>query len=614
MLADYNAGNLSLSSLNDLARHLEQCPRCMGSLQELDNQLDPLVLELRQPVSPQPFDEEEYQRAMKRVERLWNQPLQSSAAPSSTLGSGTKLGPYEILEQLGRGGMGAVYKARHVHLGKLVALKVLLRERLSQADARDRFLLEMKAVGRLNHRNIVLAHDANVEDVPYLAMELLEGTDLHQLVKDLGPLSVANACAIAQQAALGLQHAHEHHLVHRDLKPSNLLLTNRGVVKILDLGLARSRSEQCAPDLLAPPPVATVGSIDYIAPEQLLHSERVDIRADLYSLGCTLYFLLTGQAPFSGPGQTLVQKQQAHLLQAPPDVRRERGDVPAGLAAILQRLLAKTPADRPATPLEVAHQLQPYAARANLAALVSQSSEPLVAAPRAFGPQRLARWTALGLVIVGLLGMLATVPWWREWSSSGSPAIGASLEAYQFRAVARGDFYIGSLGRDSAAASADEDSVRLLARLERPASCYLIAFRPDGSESLCWPASDEQAPPAVTEVSYPSSGLSPLRGAGEGMFAFVLIATHRPLPAYRTWRVERGRAPWESIPAAGVWTYNRQQFERTSRDSVGGDASVPTALRELCRFFQDQPGIETVSALAFPVYQIGRPPNGPPNR
>jgi serine/threonine protein kinase len=613
VLADYSTGNLAPSSLNDLAAHLERCPRCLWTLQGLDDSLDPLMLDLRQPVSPQPFDEEAYQRVIVRLERLWEQPLPPVKGPAE-VGVGMRLGPYEILEQLGAGGMGAVYKARHVHLGKLVALKVLPTERLSHADARARFLLEMKAVGCLNHRNLVLAHDAGVEDVPYLAMELLEGTDLQQLVKDHGPLLVADACAIAQQAALGLQYAHEQHLVHRDLKPSNLLLTYRGVVKILDLGLARSRSEQGGPDLLAPPPAATVGSIDYIAPEQLLHCERVDIRADLYSLACTLYYLLTGQTPFSGPGQTLVQKQQAHLLEAPPDIRRQRGDVPAGLAALLQRLVAKSPADRPATPAEVARLLQPYAVEANLPALVNRPADALVASPVSLGPHRLARMTALGLVMVGLLGLLCSAPWWSDWRSSGPPVTDASLEVYQFRAVPRGDYYIGCLGRDSSAASADDDSVRLLVKLEQPAFCYLIAFRPDDAESLCWPASDEQVPPAVTEITYPASGLFPLRGGGEGMYAFVLLGSRRPLPAYRTWQAERGRAPWASTTSAGVWTYSRRQFERFSKDAVGEDTSVPSTLMTLCRFFQDQPGVDTVSALAFPVYRAVGQPKGPHNR
>ena len=613
VLTDYSTGNLPPSSLKAVALHLERCPHCLWSLQRVDDSFDPLLAELRQPDGVEPLDEEEFRPVLERLEGLCSerQPL-----PHATAGVpiGGRLGPYEILERLGEGGMGAVYKARHVHLGKLVALKVLPPERMGHAGARDRFLLEMKAVGRLNHRNIVLAHDAGVEDVPYLAMELLEGVDLYRLVKEHGPLSVADACACVRQAALGLQHAHEQHLVHRDLKPSNLLLTPAGIVKILDLGLARLRSEPEEVDLLAPPPAAAVGSIDYIAPEQLLHSERVDIRADLYSLGCTLYYLLTGQPPFAGIGQTILQKQQAHLLAAPPDVRRQRGDVPAGLAAILQRLLAKVPADRPTTPAETTQLLEPFAANADLRALLRRPASASDHRPRWPGSPWPMWRTILGLLLLGMLALTVGVFWPSESGSSGPLVSITSLDVYHFRAVPGGDYYIGSLGRDSSEVSAADDSLRVLAKLDQPACCYLLAFRPDGAEQLCWPASAEQAPPAVAEINYPSSGLLPLRSSGEGMYVFVLVASRRPLPSYRDWRSQHGRALFAPEAIEGVWRYHRRAFERFAPHLARGEANAPPTLIELCKFFQDQPGIDAVSALAFPVHRLVPLPKDPPNR
>jgi serine/threonine protein kinase len=612
VLTDYSTGNLPPSSLQAVALHLERCPHCLRSLQGVDDSRDPLLAELRQSDGVEALDDEEFQPVLERLEGLCSErrPLRDAAA---AVRIGERLGPYEILERLGEGGMGTVYKARHVHLGKLVALKVLPPERVGHADARARFLLEMKAVGRLNHRNIVLAHDAGVEDVPYLAMELLEGVDLHRLIKEHGPLSVADACACIRQAALGLQHAHEHHLVHRDLKPSNLLLTPAGVVKILDLGLARLRSEREEVDPLAPPPAA-VGSIDYIAPEQLLHSDGVDIRADLYSLGCTLYYLLTGQPPFAGWEQTLLQKQQGHLLAAPPDVRRQRGDVPAGLAAILLRLLAKVPADRPATPAEVVRLLEPFAANANLRAPISRPASASDHRSQLAGFSQPLLRTVLGLVLLGVLALTAGVLLLSESDSAAPAASIASLDVYHFRAVPGGDFYIGSLGRDSSDVSAADDSVRVLAKFDQPACGYLLAFRPDGKEQLCWPASAEQAPPATAEITYPSSGLLPLRGCGEGMYVFVLAASRRPLPSYKEWNAEHGRALFAPEAIEGTWRYHRRQWERSAPRSAPGEASAPPALIELCKFFEGRPGIDAVSVRAFPVNPVVPPPIGSPNR
>lgn len=613
VLTDYSIGNLPAASLNAVALHLERCPHCLKNLQGVDDSLDPLLAELRQPDGAELLDEEELRPVLERLEGLCSDRHSILDAPAGVR-VGERLGPYEILERLGEGGMGAVYKARHVHLGKLVALKVLPPERMGHADARARFLAEMKAVGRLNHRNIVLAHDAGVEDVPYLAMELLEGVDLHRLVKEHGPLSVADACACIRQAALGLQHAHEHHLVHRDLKPSNLLLSPAGLVKILDLGLARLRSECEEADPLAPPPRAAVGSIDYIAPEQLLHSERVDIRADLYSLGCTLYYLLTGQPPFAGAAASMLQKQHAHLLAAPPDVRRQRGDVPAGLAAILQRLLAKTPADRPATPAETAQLLEPYAVNANLRTLLNWPTSGSEHWPRPSGSHRPAWMNVLGLALLAMIVLTAGVFWLSESNSSGLPVSITSLDVYHFRSVPRGDYYIGSLGRDSSEVSAADDSVRVLTKLDQPASCYLLAFHPDGTEHLCWPVSPDQAPPAAAEITYPSSGLLPLRSSGEGMYVFVLVASRRPLPPYKDWKAAHGRAPFAAEAIEGVWRYDRREFERSSPQPARGEANAPPVLVELCKFFQGQPGIDAVSALAFPVHRLVQPPRDPPTR
>jgi serine/threonine protein kinase len=292
---------------------------------------------------------------------------------------------YEILGLLGQGGMGTVFKARHTHLGKIMALKLLSSRGALSDAALSGFRKEMKAIGGLNHPHIVQAHDAGEADgVPYLALEYLEGTDLAQLVQE-GSLPIADACEIARQAALGLQHAHEHGLVHRDLKPSNLLLTKDGSVKILDLGLARFGEGERAAIMSDERPQknhllaahtrhsSALGTPAYLAPEQWLNAHTVDIRADLYGLGCTLYHLLAGRPPFEGQ-DTLLQRH-AHLLERPTPIRELRPDVPLALADLVERLLAKDPAQRPALPSELAQALEPHAAGSSLRHLPQASGK-----------------------------------------------------------------------------------------------------------------------------------------------------------------------------------------------------------------------------------------------
>jgi formylglycine-generating enzyme required for sulfatase activity/tRNA A-37 threonylcarbamoyl transferase component Bud32 len=264
------------------------------------------------------------------------------------------LGSYLLLERLGSGGMGAVFKAQNWKLGRIVALKLIKPERLTGEETVRRFQREIRAAAALDHPNIVRAYDADeAAGSHFFVMEYVEGIDLSRLVKQSGPLPVRQACDIIRQAALGLQHAFEKGLVHRDIKPGNLLLTKQGVVKVLDMGLARlgpgGEGEQSS-TMTAEGTV--MGTPDFIAPEQTLDAHAVDIRADLYSLGCTLYFLLTGQVPF--PGGTLGSKLLHHQLHRAVPVEQLRPEVPAAVAAVVRRLMAKRPQERYQTPAEVA--------------------------------------------------------------------------------------------------------------------------------------------------------------------------------------------------------------------------------------------------------------------
>src|SRR5262249_51933957 len=251
-----------------------------------------------------------------------------------------RLGRYEILGRLAAGGMGAVFKARHAELGKVVALKVLPAGPMDEVRV-ARFRNEIRAIGRLDHPNIVAAHDAGeLGGVHFLVMDFVEGVDLARALERRGRLSVPDACEAVRQAALGLQHAFERGLVHRDVKPSNLMLARGGRVQVLDLGLARSFAEAAADRLTARGMV--VGTADSLAPEQWEHPHAADPRADIYSLGCTLYHLLAGRPPFAGERhQSVLQKMRAHLLNSPPPIGQFRPEVPGGLAAVLDPTLAK---------------------------------------------------------------------------------------------------------------------------------------------------------------------------------------------------------------------------------------------------------------------------------
>lgn len=292
-------------------------------------------------------------------------------------GDGLLLGSYVLLEKLGEGGMGTVYKARNWKLDRIVALKLIKKERLANPNVVKRFYREIRSVAHLNHLHIVRAFDADeVAGTHFFVMEFVEGIDLARLVKLQGPLPVAQACEYVRQAALGLQHAFERGLVHRDIKPHNLLVTgvrSQGsaasgaslapdscpltpVVKILDMGLALAETamDESMSSTMTQEGMM-MGTPDYVAPEQIMDSHRVDIRADLYSLGCTLYYLLAGRPPFKG--SSLGEKLVKHQTHEPEPIERHRPDVPEAVAQIVHKLLAKRPEERMQTPAELAQSL-----------------------------------------------------------------------------------------------------------------------------------------------------------------------------------------------------------------------------------------------------------------
>jgi serine/threonine protein kinase/WD40 repeat protein len=287
-------------------------------------------------------------------------------------GKDLRIGPYLLLDRLGEGGMGIVYKAQHQHMNRVVALKVIRKQRLSNPRAVERFYREVAAAGQLHHPNIVLAYDAGEADgTHFLSMELVDGQDLHRMIREAGPLPLAQACDYIRQAALGLQHAHSRGLVHRDIKPQNLLvaaapsseqtadeMAKWGTVKILDMGLARWQQAMADQERGLTREGVVLGTAAFMAPEQARDAHTADGRSDLYSLGCTFYYLLTGQTPFQS--ESLTELLLKHQMEEVVPIETLRPEVPAEVRKVLQALLAKRPKERMQTPAELVAALEPF--------------------------------------------------------------------------------------------------------------------------------------------------------------------------------------------------------------------------------------------------------------
>ncbi len=265
------------------------------------------------------------------------------------------IGHYDVLDLLGKGGMGTVYKARHRHMKRVVAIKVLAREVACEPWFVQRFQREIETVAQLMHPHIVMAYDAAEDAIGhYLVMEYVNGRDLASEVLQDGPLSIADAVDCTLQAARGLEFAHRQGIIHRDVKPANLLRDASGVVKVADLGLARLSAAPAGSSLTQVGDI--VGTADFMPPEQAFASAPVDHRADIYSLGCTLFFLIAGRPPYQAevPIGVLLQHREAPL----PSLAAVRPDTPPELDALQRRALAKQPADRYPTMTAMVHALE----------------------------------------------------------------------------------------------------------------------------------------------------------------------------------------------------------------------------------------------------------------
>ncbi len=383
-LREFLEGTVSDAEAEQISVHVEDCASCELVLSRLESSQDPVLARLRDGL---------------RIERFLNEPelcrlrntadlslTDTSAEPEAEehFARGKRLRDYRLVRKIGEGGMGTVYQAVHVHLGKSVALKILPTDKLRSKNSVSRFRQEMRAVGSVSHPNVVSASDAGtVDGQHFLVMELVEGADLARIIHGRGPLSVADACKIIHQAAIGLQHAHDNGLVHRDVKPSNLMLATDGTVKVLDLGLAglNNTEFESTANVVVGDRLTSVGQImgtlDYMAPEQITASTRVDGRADIYALGATLFQLLTKRTPCGDRSADTPERIEAVLHQPPLDIATFRTDVPEGLRVLLREMLAKSPQDRPQSASDLASELSRFTADADLVALAEECKTSL---------------------------------------------------------------------------------------------------------------------------------------------------------------------------------------------------------------------------------------------
>ncbi len=394
-LSAFTLGQLSDEKAEEVERHVSECDPCCETMMTLGADDDTFVGMLKEVgTSPRSADDTTIDRPAPSNDEI-PEPLQNHSR-------------YQIENLVGRGGMGRVFSARHRMMDRIVALKVIHREWVRRQEAIDRFRREVKTAASLDHPNIVTAHDAEqADDLHFLVMEYVDGIDLSETIKERGPLPVADACEYIRQAADGLQYAHDRGMVHRDIKPHNLMVTSEGTVKILDFGLAslapqptpaQPMSEDADGNLTIAG--AIMGTPDFISPEQAEDAHKVDGRSDIYSLGMTLYFLLSGRVPFDKGSAT--DKLKLHAEADPTPLSEFRDDVPDELQEVVARMTAKDPAERFQSPAEVASALAP---------LVSTNDAPSAAdgetAPKGRRSRRVI-WSSVFalMVVLGLGGWL----------------------------------------------------------------------------------------------------------------------------------------------------------------------------------------------------------------
>jgi serine/threonine protein kinase len=495
------------------------------------------------------------------------------ASAQPLLAAGSSFGRYQIIAELGHGGMGIVYRAYDTQLGRDVALKVMRPDVAANAINSARFLREARALAAVRHDHVVEIYDyGEINGTCFVTMPLLAGESLQARMRS--PLPSAEVVRIGAELAEGLAAVHARGLIHRDLKPSNVWLeAPNGRVKLLDFGLAR---ECTASDCLTSPR-NIIGTPVYMSPEQV-NGLKLDARTDLFSFGSILYKAATGQSAFAAPSVTATLKAIGE--SDPPPAQTLNPAVPTGLSGLIESLHRKNPADRPGSAAEVAKALR------------TLSADPW--APIAFVSQkrtrnRIGQWwskrasiTAAGaLVLLVGLGMLF-LPSIRErlpeasrlpaqsteQKGSSEPLRVSALEVFLLKRIdGRRTLPRSVLGTESFGASVDDD-IKVAARLSHAAYCYLIVFRPDGKDEVLYPQAASEVPKLAEQPAYPSTDRSKVYGLteGTGLWVIALVASDHPLPAYAEWRRRHPGGPWARSDGQAnvVWMDDGQWLERVT--------------------------------------------------
>jgi serine/threonine protein kinase len=571
----------------------------------------------------------------------------SRPGPSgSTTTNGIELvGQYELIEKIGGGGMGVVYKARQRGVDRIVALK-LIKNSAHSSQERDRFLREAQAAGKLDHPNIVPVHDfGEFDGSPYLAMSFVDGGSLKGILQK-GLPDPAEVTLWMADVAEAIAHAHERGVIHRDLKPDNILLGTDGRVRVTDFGLARlTEGDQ---DLTSEGQL--LGTAGYMAPEQA-RGRKLEIgpHTDVYGLGATLYALLTGQPPFRA--SRLLDTLNLIVNDKPNPPSQLNRSVSAELDAVCLKCLEKSPAARYATARALADDLRSLARRSTF------EPTPLTKPRPATGPSARA-----GIVAVGLLGV-ALVGWftrdqWRPRPSDGdlsaqngsssaslpthppttattnpalveqpvnqlavalpstsspamsaeesvvadiNPSLPAKVTAFRierYRDTADQSQLMGEIGGNLQHADVD-DAVRVSVDFDQPVHAFLVALNPDGTSQLCWPADPETVPPAVKSIRYPTDPQSAFYlTEGAGQQAFAVVVSHKPIPAFAKWPSRFGwaKAPPQTFVQAAATAEETEVVRGTERRLKGA-----VALEELCKTLRTMTDADRVEAIGFPV-------------
>jgi serine/threonine protein kinase len=513
---------------------------------------------------------------------------------SQILLPGTKIGHYTIGSLLGRGGMGDVYLAEHELMKQRVALKVLSPHLAGNSHLLERFHGEMEMLAQLTNPHIVAAKYAGTDGgVTYLVMEYVPGTDLQKYVSEHGPLDSTEACNFIRQAAQGLEYAHRKGIVHRDIKPSNLLLTPGGNIKILDLGLAKLALPELLDGHPSPTsPGALLGTLNYISPEQVDDATQADERSDLYSLGCTFYYLLTGRAPFRATSR--VERQQS---SSPDPIEKVRPELPSAVTAIVSKLLANNRAERYSSARALVDALD-IATRGKLSKRPWRIVVPTIVTT---------------LLLVGVVYFTTRPHLWNATTNGGGGLIPAtaqegSLRLEHYRLVTKDRIqHLGAIGEKSFVLQ-QGDRVVAKAVFDEPLYVYLIVVNPDGSSDLLFP--EEQPSKPIREMVSPLGSTDYWTLNDTGFVCFVVMASREPLPPFGESRPTVDAGAWKSAKPVDPWLFDGKRCEPLVKDRIGHSEDGPKPLADLCNHLKGKTGVIAVRAIAFRVQPAAKPEKG----